>query len=130
MAGPLLAGAEFDVVAIDGADVVPGSSPTIAFGLDGRVSGRATLNRLMGHYELDGDALRLGALATTMMAGPEELMAQEQRVLQVLGGGALTVVPAVDSDLLLASDAGELLLRPARMDDGAGDDEADDDGPA
>lgn len=128
MGGPLLAGADFDVVAVDGADVVHGSAPTLSFGLDGRIAGRATLNRLMGHYEVHGDALQLGALATTMMAGPEELMAQEQRVLQVLGGAGLTVVPAVDGDLLLASDAGELLLRPSGGADLA--DPADDDGPA
>ena len=95
MAGSLVAGAEYDVVAVDGEPVVPGSAPTLAFDLEGRVSGRATLNRLMGRYELSGDVLRLGALATTMMAGPEDLMAQEQRVLAVLGGGDLAVTTEV-----------------------------------
>lgn len=106
-----LAGRAFAVVALDGEPVLATSSPDIRFGTDGRVSGRATINRLMGQYSLEGDVLRFGALATTMMAGPEELMAQEHRVLTALGH-PLRVEAADGDDVLLVSDAGTTLLRP------------------
>jgi heat shock protein HslJ len=115
----VLAGRTFAVVALDGEPVLGSSSPDLAFGTDGRVSGRATVNRLMGQYTLEGDILRFGALATTMMAGPEELMVQEHRVLTALGH-PLRVEAADGDDVLLVSDAGTTLLRPV-----PGDDETD-----
>lgn len=109
-----LVGRTFAVVAIDGATVLASSSPDVAFGTDGRVSGRATVNRLMGQYALEGDVLRFGALATTMMAGPPELMDQEQRLLAALGH-PLRVEAADDGDVLLVSSSGTVLLRPAEQ---------------
>ena len=47
------------------------------------VSGSGGCNRVMGGFELDGDKLRLGHLASTMMACPTG-MEQEQRFLQSL----------------------------------------------
>lgn len=48
---------------------------------DGRVSGSAGCNRLTGSYTLEGEAIRFDpSMATTMMACPEPLMAQEQAV--------------------------------------------------
>lgn len=106
-----LTGREFDILEVHGVPVLESSSPDIAFGADGRVSGRATVNRLMGQYSLEGDTLRFGALATTMMAGPQEHMDQEQRVLSALSG-PLRVEADDDGDVRLVSDAGTVLLRP------------------
>lgn len=47
------------------------------------VSGSGGCNRVMGGFELDGDKLRFGHLASTMMACPTG-MEQEQRFLQSL----------------------------------------------
>lgn len=47
-----------------------------------RVGGKATINRFMGSL---GDETLFGPLATTLMAGPPELMAQEQFYLSHLG---------------------------------------------
>ncbi len=64
---------------------------------------------------LEGDSLRFGALATTMMAGPPELMEQEQRVLAALGH-PMRVAAGDGGDVLLVSEGGTLLLRPAPAD--------------
>ncbi len=106
-----LVGSTFDIVEVRGTPVLESSSPDITFGTDGRVSGRATVNRLMGQYALEGDVLRLGALATTMMAGPPEHMDQEQRVLAALGQ-PLRVEAGGGDEVRLVSDDGVVLLRP------------------
>lgn len=49
-----------------------------------RVAGSSGCNRVMGGFELDGDALRFGRLAGTMMACREG-MAQERAFIDVLG---------------------------------------------
>jgi copper homeostasis protein (lipoprotein) len=49
-----------------------------------RVAGSSGCNRVVGGFELDGDALRFGRLAGTMMACPEG-MAQERAFLDALG---------------------------------------------
>ncbi|MGE5152477.1 MAG: META domain-containing protein, partial [Bdellovibrio bacteriovorus] len=77
---------------------------------DGRVSGSAGCNRLMGAYVLEGEALRFEPpMAATMMACPEPLMAQEQAV-----HAALAEVASLrrDADRLeLLDGEGALVLR-------------------
>lgn len=106
-----LVGSTFDIVEVHGVPVLESSSPDITFGTDGRVSGRATVNRLMGQYAVEGDVLCFGALATTMMAGPPEHMDQEQRVLSALGQ-PLRVEAGDGGDVRLVSDDGAVVLRP------------------
>jgi len=81
----LLRGVEWAVLSIDGEPPVEGSEVSIAFGGDGHVSGAASCNRFMGAYALSGEGLSLTQVATTMMACPEPIMAQEQRFLALLG---------------------------------------------
>ncbi|MFI5315191.1 MAG: META domain-containing protein [Myxococcota bacterium] len=67
--------------------LVPGSSATVTFHLDGKVEGGATLNRFSGTYQtVDASHFTWTppAFATTRMAGPPELMAQEDAFLAVL----------------------------------------------
>jgi heat shock protein HslJ len=111
-----LAGRSFAIVSVAGVAVMPSTRPDLAFGADGRISGNATVNRLMGQYALEGDVLRFGALATTMMAGPPEHMEQEQRVLAALAH-PLRVEAAGAGDVLLVSDGGTTLLRPEPVDE-------------
>ena len=75
----------------------------------GDISGSAGCNRLMGSYTLDGDKLSIGPnLASTMMACPPPLMAQEQAVTKALtqamtyalGDKMLTLVDADGEPLL------------------------------
>jgi uncharacterized lipoprotein YbaY len=74
---------------IDSIDARPAEGDrdaTIELHEDGRVAGSTGLNRFAGAWTIEGGVLTLGPLATTLMAGPPELMEQERRVLEILGG--------------------------------------------
>jgi heat shock protein HslJ len=104
-----LPGRTFLVAGIDGADAIPGAELT--FGVDGRLTGRATVNRVFGPYEVDGDVLVVGPMAATLMAGPPGAMDQESALLARLGV-PLAVSRAQDpGDLLLTGEQGTVLLR-------------------
>ncbi|MEO5743208.1 MAG: META domain-containing protein [Terracoccus sp.] len=60
--------------------------PEVSFGDDGRLTGTTGVNRLMGTYQAGEGVVTFGPGATTRMAGPPELMAQEQAVNTVLTG--------------------------------------------
>lgn len=102
--GSGLVGATLKVVAIEGGPVLPHPEADLSFDAEGNVGGCATVNRLRGTYALDGDALTFGPLASTLMAGPEDAMAQEQRLFS-----ALSRVSRVESD----PETGALVLRDA-----------------
>jgi len=57
------------------------STLTIQFAKDGAVEGNAGVNAYSGDYTVEGAAIKIGPLATTRMAGPEELMNQEASFL-------------------------------------------------
>lgn len=58
---------------------------TFACTPDGEVSGTASINRYAGRLTVEGDRiLRWGPMRTTRMAGPPELMTQENRYLEAL----------------------------------------------
>ena len=62
-----------------------GPRPGIVLDLEeSHVSGSGGVNRLMGTFALAEDELRFGPLATTMMAGPEAVMARERSFLDAL----------------------------------------------
>ncbi len=87
-----LAGYIWEVVEIDEEPVAMERLPAIEFTDDGRVVGSTGVNRLMGGYELEGDRIRLQQLATTMMAGANEAMRTETRLVTAFSaGGTLEV---------------------------------------
>jgi heat shock protein HslJ len=53
---------------------------------DGRITGSGGCNRFMGGYELDGDRLTIGPLASTFKACEEPIMSQEMLYLNALQG--------------------------------------------
>ena len=108
--GSPLVGATFRVTAIEGVPTLDEPTAELTFGDDGRLSGRATVNRIMGPYTLEGDALVFGALAGTMMAGPPEAMDQEQRLHRVLARCARVVTGDVDGSVVLVDDDGDALV--------------------
>ncbi|HUL11122.1 MAG TPA: META domain-containing protein [Methylococcaceae bacterium] len=62
----------------------PQREPHLIFAADQpRISGSGGCNRVMGSFELDGEKLRLGRMASTMMACPRG-MEQEQQFLRSL----------------------------------------------
>jgi heat shock protein HslJ len=83
-------------------------SSSIRFGADGRVTGEDGCNRFTGSYQLDGDNLRLGALASTRRAcaGPAQEVAQ--RVTERLEAVRIQTIEA--RTLRLRDEAGAALL--------------------
>lgn len=75
-----------------------------SFGDDGRVHGVAGCNTYNGTYEVDGDEMSFGSLATTLMACPPPILDQEVTYL-----AALDTVQryAVDGDMLTLYGSGE-----------------------
>ena len=100
--GSPLRGRKFRVAAIGGVPTLVSPGADLSFGEDGRVTGCATVNRLVGSYSLDGDSLTCGPLASTLLAGPPEAMDQETRLQRGLGQ-PLTVVGVGDGDVELRS---------------------------
>ena len=60
--------------------------PITARFADGRLQAFAGCNQMMGGYAIDGDRVRLDALAATMMACPPPVMAVESAFKAALGG--------------------------------------------
>lgn len=81
----LLQGMEWAVNAINGQPVGGDVAATFQFFGDGLIAGRAFCNRFNGQYQLSGEGLRVGPLASTKMACPEPLMDLEHQLLQQLG---------------------------------------------
>lgn len=108
-----------DSLAIGGElhEPIEGPDLTLEVAEDGRVGGSGGVNRFMGRL---GEDRLFGPLATTLMAGPEELMAQEQSYLQLLEqvDSAETTeegISLVGGGLIL------LTLKPAAREPGSGD---------
>ena len=84
---------QWTLVSIDGDDVdtliqPSAKRPNLQINEDGRISGHAGVNRMNGSVDADKLAdgmFSAGPLASTMMAGPEDLMTLEHRVLEALG---------------------------------------------
>ena len=58
--------------------------PTISFSEEGRISGLAGCNRLLGQYKQDGTSLDLGEVATTMKLCAPQFMKVEDEFLGFL----------------------------------------------
>jgi heat shock protein HslJ len=97
---PDLAGREFVATQTNGHEQVAETEITLSF-QDGRISARAGCNTMTGGATWDDGVLRVPAdgLATTMMACPDDLQAQDEWLMALLtsapalslSGGVLTV---------------------------------------
>lgn len=92
------------VVVADGA-----REPHVVLGGDGRFHGSGGVNNLMGGYTRIGDALTFSQVASTLMAGTPEAMAQEQQILGALG--TVRGFRIVGDSLTLVDDAGHPVIR-------------------
>lgn len=80
-----LAGTEWALVSIDGAPVVPGSSPTLKFDDTALISGSAGYNSFDGGYAVDGNALSFNPLNSTAEACSDiDIMIQETAYIDAL----------------------------------------------
>jgi heat shock protein HslJ len=63
---------------------VAGTEITLNFSGDNKISGSAGCNSYNGGYQLEGNQITIGPLATTMMMCSDEIMLQEQGYLKLL----------------------------------------------
>lgn len=82
--GALLRRADWTVRALDGAPLPAQRPLELRLGTEGRFAGQAPCNRIMGSWRLDGEGLRLGPVASTMMACAAPVMAAERRYVEAL----------------------------------------------
>ena len=72
-------------MSVDGAMTAPiPETPLFAVFEDGTVAGSSGCNSYNGSYEIDGNSMTIGPLATTRMACTPELLAQETLYLELL----------------------------------------------
>ncbi len=107
----LLQGAEWSVVEIGGVPLVAGSTVTLDFAPDGRVSGHASCNNFMSEYALSGEGLAISKGAGTKMMCDAALMDQERRFLDALGGVQRFSIAADGALLLQTGDARAIKAR-------------------
>ena len=105
-----LPGTSWIVVSVDGSDTIADARPTIAFGADGQVQGTGGCNGYGGPYTLDGNAIEVGDLASTLILCEGEVGAQEAAFMAALRG-ATTWRIAEDGDLELTG-AGAIVGTP------------------
>lgn len=70
------------ILSIGGQPIVEGRGAQLSFA-EGRISGSAGCNRLMGSFTSDGRRLTVSQMAGTMMMCEPALMAQERRLLEM-----------------------------------------------
>lgn len=105
--GSSLAGTEWLLKTLAGKDVDPDIGSSLGFNDEGGVHGSGGCNRFRGGVTIDGNALKFGDLASTMMACEENASRQEHAFHTALGK---TVAYRIDAgDLVLLDDKGEIL---------------------
>lgn len=101
-------GADTSVSSVLGEAVL--GEAVLELGDDGRLAGSTGCNRFSGSFELDGDELLAGPLATTRMACDDALTRQEQHVLAVLDGTSTLTVEGTTLTIV-GDDGRELRFR-------------------
>lgn len=99
----------WDVSSIVGLPVIEGTPVHVEFTAEGRFVGNAGVNHFGASYVLAGSALSLSAVASTLMAGPEPLMEQEQRMTAALARVRSATIEG--SALVLRDGGGAELVR-------------------
>ncbi|TCL10257.1 putative lipoprotein [Shimia isoporae] len=96
------------VVAMNGEAVQTERVPELVFAEDGKISGTSGCNRFNGTVEVDGEAMTFGPLASTRMACPGPLDAQEAAFF-----AALSQVTgfAFENGVALTDQGGNILLQ-------------------
>lgn len=72
-----------------------------------KFSGLAAINRYFGNFQTDGTAVKFSPVGSTMMAGPENLMAVEYQYLQDLE--KITQWSFQDNKLVLSDNNGPVM---------------------
>lgn len=105
---PVLAGTEWTVTKIKGADTVAASQPTIAFE-GGQVGGTPGCNRFFGSFTQDGAKLEFGMMGTTEMACLDDAVSKQETAF-LAAMGEVAGVRAADPAVELTNAKGEAVL--------------------
>mgnify|MGYP000924652453 CR=1 FL=1 len=103
-----LADTRWRIVSIAGTMAVEGTATELAFA-EGRLTGSAGCNRLNAPYRNDSRTLTVGPVASTRMACPPALMAQENGLLTMLGQ-PLTIRLTPNGRLLLTAPNSDVIV--------------------
>lgn len=95
--------------------VIDNARTFVRFLSKGKAAGSGGVNRFSGTCTIDGDKLKFGALAATLMAGPPAVMNQENVFLAALAKVTAFKLDANDILHLLDKDGAEL-VRLSRSD--------------
>jgi heat shock protein HslJ/uncharacterized lipoprotein YbaY len=81
-----LTGIIWNLTELNGQPPLPATTISAEFGEDGRLSGSSGCNSYSAAYEVDGDNININMtpVATTLMACPEPIMAQERAYMEAL----------------------------------------------
>ncbi|TYC58232.1 META domain-containing protein [Marinobacter sp. BW6] len=113
----LFQGAVWVVEDLAGTGIIDRSRITIEFLEGNRIAGRASCNRYTGSYQLRGEGIAIGPLASTRMACAPALMNQEDRFLTLLD--QVTSVRIGQHGELLLSTANGGTIRAFQSDHGS-----------
>ncbi len=105
-----LAGTSWEVTSYNNGNqavvgVLAETSLTAVFGEDGTVSGSGGCNNFSGSYEVDGSAITIGTLASTLMACEQDAMDQEAAFLAALQSAATYRVEGSTLEMRTKDDA-------------------------
>jgi heat shock protein HslJ len=105
-------GSEWQLRELGGVKAIPSPEATLAF-LDGtRASGSGTCNRFTATYELSGNSIKFGPIASTRRACPPEIAGQEERYFASLQNAER--IASGGPDLLIFSKGADKPLRFTR----------------
>jgi putative lipoprotein len=102
-------GVEWKVTAMGDEKILDGSSVTVQFHPDGRVTGMASVNNYTAAWIASGGKLLITEGAVTKKAGPQPLMEQEEKFLGMLSKINGFVVKATGLNLI-TRDGSEIVL--------------------
>ncbi|MCG9730110.1 META domain-containing protein [Shewanella sp. Isolate13] len=97
----------------NGQPVIDYSPAQLTFEAEGKLTGNNSCNNFFGNYVLAGQSLQLQPAGSTMKACVDALMAQEQRVMQVIP--AVTQAQMANGKLLLKDADNKTILILSKM---------------
>jgi len=114
-----VAGRFYVATKVTGHTLVPGSTLTLSFDGDGRLSAAAGCNTIAGPYEIASGILRLTGEAATTMMGCEPALHEQDEWLTALLTGGVAIAPAAAKGLTLTK--GDVRIELADRPEGGGD---------
>ena len=87
---PTLTDTAWVVLSVGGTDTIATARPTMAFGTDGQMQGTGSCNGYGGPYRLDGDAIEVGDLASTLILCQDDAIGVQEAAFMAALRGATT----------------------------------------